>query len=291
MRDKLINCKNIVLKFGTNVLISLLKNEKTLLKLTEDIIKYKNKGYHISIVSSGAVGFGMNKLKMQKRPYHLEKIQALASVGQSLLMKFWTELFEKYDHCTSQILLTYDIVETRYRFLNTQKCIQSLLKYKVIPIINENDSVAIEELKFTDNDNLSVMTSLLSSADLLILFTNTNGLFDKNPHKDFSAKRISSVNKIDEDAFSLIQDFKNDFSKGGMYSKLNSAYLATKLGIHTIIADGENPDFDGIMQGKDLGTYFLAQKNNLSDKKKWLFINKNFKGSIYIDDGAKKSYS
>ena len=183
--------KRVVLKLGTKVLLSHYqsggKNEE-ILKLIDDIATYQKKGYEFAIITSGAVGFGMEMLGLEARPNDLKKKQALASIGQALLMQKWNELFASRGLNTGQILVTYDIIENRKRFLHTRDCLLSLFRYGAVPIINENDSVSVDELKFGDNDNLSALVSSLIDADLLVLYTDTDGLFNKNPHKNSDAE-------------------------------------------------------------------------------------------------------
>ena len=193
-RKEYINkSRKIVLKLGTKVLLTHYQdiNKESVNRLIEDIAYLRDQDYEFSIVSSGAVGFGMKVLETEKRPTALNRVQALASVGQNVLMDRWTSMFQAKGIHVGQILLTYDIIENRQRFLYARDCIKSLIGYGVIPIVNENDSVAVDELKFGDNDLLSALTANLMDADLLVLFTDTDGLFDKNPHQYPDAKRLS----------------------------------------------------------------------------------------------------
>jgi len=283
--------KRIVLKLGTKVILSHNNDieKKRVNKLIEDIAHFSAKGYTFVIVSSGAVGLGMAELGLQRRPKDLKNIQALASIGQNILMQKWYNIFKEYNIKIGQILLTYDVIADRKRFLYARDCFNTMEAYGVIPIVNENDSVSIDELKFGDNDTLSSLTSLMIDADLLVLFTDTNGLFNKNPQKYKYAERISYVKNIDADLFSLVEDKKNDFSLGGMTSKLKAAKLCADGGTPVVITDGFNPNLKEILEGEDVGTFIAPKNKEISSKKKWIFFNNKIKGEITIDSGAEEA--
>ncbi len=287
-RHYLKDAKKIVLKLGTKVLLSHHNDleKKRINKLVKDIAHYRQKGFQFCIVTSGAVGFGMQQLGLKTRPTDLKKIQACASIGQSILMEKWNKVFEKNDIPIGQILLTYDIIENRQRFLYARDCIRSLFDYNTIPVVNENDSVAVDELKFGDNDNLSALTANLIDADLLVLFTDTDGLFDKNPHHNPDAQRISFIEKIDDSLFKLIDDRQNNFSLGGMTSKLKAAQNSTQAGSAVIITDGFHPDLQSLLNGDDIGTFFRPENRYRKKRKRWIFFNNKIKGKIFIDPGA-----
>ncbi len=289
--EKLSNVRRIVLKIGTKVLLNHYKSPDSsgIEQLVSDVASYYEKGVEFSIVTSGAVGFGMDAVGIETRPTNIKNIQALASIGQSLLMQKWSRLFEQYGLRVGQILLTYDIIENRQRYLHARDCLQSVLSYHAIPIINENDSVAIDELKFGDNDTLSALTAILMDADLLILFSDIAGLYEENPHKNPKAKRLSFVEKITEETYNLIDDKQNSLSLGGMTSKLKAAERSTQMGTAVIIADGFSPDLDAILKGKDVGTYFRPEKKYEKKRKRWIFFNHKIKGKIFVDSGAENA--
>ncbi len=283
------NARRIVLKLGTKVLLShYLSGGKDgkILRLIDDIADYMKKGYEFAIITSGAVGFGMNLLGIPLRPTDLKKKQALASIGQGLLMQKWNALFASRGLNTGQILVTYDIIENRKRFLHTRDCLLALFRYGAVPIINENDSVSVDELKFGDNDTLSALVSSLIDADLLILFTDTDGLFTKNPHSSADARRIAFLEKIDESIFSLIEDKQNGLSLGGMTSKLQAARRSAQGGAAVIICNGFTPDLKGILEGEDIGTYIRPDRRFQSKRKRWIFFNSRIRGKIFVDAGA-----
>jgi glutamate 5-kinase len=287
-RSAVRQARRIVIKLGTKVLLALhdKKGSPELMQLISDIAAYREKGYEIALVTSGAVGFGMDRLELETRPPGLKKKQALASVGQALLMQKWNDLFKFWGIPTGQVLVTYDIIENRKRFLYTRDCLLSLFRYGAIPIINENDTVSVDELKFGDNDALSALVASLIDADLLILFTDTDGLYNKNPQKYADAERISMLETIEENTFSLIEDSHNSLSLGGMTSKLQSAQRAVRGGTHVIITNGFKPGLKRILEGKDMGTFIQADSRYHSKRKRWIFFNTRVKGKIFVDDGA-----
>lgn len=287
-KEYIQNAKRIVLKLGTKVMLDHHRNihQHNLEKLIEDIAHYRESDYTFSIVTSGAVGYGMNTLNIQTRPTDLKKIQACASIGQSLLMQKWNDLFEVKGIHTGQILLTYDIIESRKRYLYARDCIKALLDYGSIPIVNENDSVAVDELKFGDNDTLSALTTILMDADLLILFTDTDGVFDRNPKKYPDAKRISYIDEINADMFDVIEDKQDDLSTGGMFSKLKAAERCVQSGAGVIITNGFNPMLKEILAGEDIGTFIKPARKFSKKRKRWIFFNHKIKGKIFVDDGA-----
>ena len=292
LKTSVRRARRIVLKLGTKVLLSHYHKDsqnEQMIRLIDDIAEYQKKGYEFAIVTSGAVGFGMDRLGLETRPPGLKKKQALASVGQALLMQKWNELFAARELPTGQILVTYDIIENRKRFLLTRDCLLSLFRYGAIPIINENDSVSVDELKFGDNDTLSALIASLIDADLLVLYTDTEGLFTANPHTDAHAERIGFLDKIDESTFSLIEDKQNALSLGGMTSKLQAAFRSTQGGAGVVITSGFTPNLKGILEGEDIGTYIKPDQQFQSKRKRWIFFNHKVRGKIFVDDGAAKA--
>lgn len=288
-RSKYItSARRIVLKIGTKVLLSHHNDiDRTRIgRLVDDIAAYRRKGYEFIIVSSGAVGFGMNCLALKARPERLKRIQALASIGQNLLMQDWSDIFAKRKMHVGQILLTYGVFEDRKRYLYAKDCLGALLAYGVVPIVNENDSISVDELKFGDNDALSSITALLADADLQILFTDTDGVFDHNPDKDAGAVKLDYIKRLNDDFISNIQDTSNGLSIGGMRSKLEAAKLSRDSGTAVVIANGFTPDLRGILEGEAVGTFIEPKRIKINAKKKWIFFNTKIKGRIVVDAGA-----
>lgn len=285
------NVKRIVLKLGTKVLLSHHNDidRARITRLVADIAVLKQKGYEFIIVSSGAVGFGMSSLSIERRPKKLKNVQALAAIGQNLLMQDWSAIFAKQNLKIGQVLLTYDVLEDRRRYLHAKDCMSALLEYGAIPIVNENDTVSVEELKFGDNDALSAITALLTDADLLVLFTDTDGLFDSNPKDNADAARLDYIQRVDDSIMALVQDKTNSWSLGGMQSKLTAAKRSSESGTAVVIADGFNPCLAEILAGDTVGTFIKPQKSKINGKKKWISFNTKIKGTLVVDDGAAKA--
>ena len=286
--DYLKKVRSIVIKLGTRLILS--DNETNIIeKIAKDVSFYREKGYRIVIVSSGAVGHAIKRLGLKSRPKNIKKIQALAAIGQPILMDIWRDRFSKYNKIVSQLLLTYDSFEDRKKFLHVKDCFQALFDMdKVIPIVNENDTVAIEELKFGDNDTLAAHTSVITESDLLIILSDIDGVYNKNPHKYEDAQFIDFVEDVSKIEVE-VDDIKDGFSLGGMSSKLKAAKMATDSGVSVIITDGCSFNLERILKGERIGTFFKPKKLELSLKKKWLLYNRRLKGKIYIDRGAENA--
>ncbi len=285
--------RRIVIKLGTKVLLSQHNaiERGRVGPLVEDIVALRQEGYEFIIVSSGAVGFGMEHVGLSTRPERLKKVQALAAIGQNLLMQDWHLIFSEKQVSIGQILLTYGVLEDRRRYLHAKDCLNALLCFGAIPIVNENDSVAVEELKFGDNDALSAITALLVDADLLVLFTDTDGVYDKNPSTDADAERIRFIEKIDDSLLGSIHDKNNGLSRGGMKSKLEAARRSQSSGTGVIIADGLNPELRRILNGEDVGTFVRPNPSRITAKKKWILFNTKPRGRIVVDEGATRALS
>lgn len=246
----------IVLKFGTGILTRTASNlidRDQIKRLAGDVASVAHDGHECVIVSSGAVGAGLRELGLKQRPVDLATIQACAAVGQSKLMHIYETMFAEHDLSVAQLLLTHGDLDSRTRYRNARNTLTRLLDtHHIVPIINENDSVATEELKFGDNDRLSAEVAILANADLLVLFTSVDGL--ANPQ----GERLSVVENV-ESVVSFARPDKGDLSVGGMVSKLQAVKLAVSSGIETVIASGRQPGAIGdVLVGADVGTRFLA---------------------------------
>lgn len=234
---------------------------ETLCKVLADL---HNSGEDIMLVSSGAIGVGMGKTGMTRRPGETRKKQALAAIGQCELMFMYDKLFGEYNHAVAQILLTADTVETERKRQNVLNTIDELLEMGIIPIINENDTVATDELdgnNFGDNDMLSAIVSRIVAADRLVILTDIDGLYTSNPRQNPDAEKISVVEKITRDIMEMAAGSGSNRGTGGMITKLHAADYATKRGIDVHVISGENPaSLYGVFDGKHSGTVFLAQK-------------------------------
>lgn len=252
----------IVVKVGTSTLAhpSGLINIRRVEELCKVMSDLKNAGHDIILVTSGAIGMGAGKLQLSERPRDVAAKQAAAAVGQCELMYTYDKLFSEYNHTVAQLLMTGSDFENEERHINFKNTMDKLLEFKALPIINENDTVATEEIKVGDNDTLSAMVAVNVSADLLILLSDIDGLFTADPHTDPNAKVISVVSEINDDILALGGDEGSAFGTGGMRTKLHAAQICTEKNCDMIIANGEKPGilYD-IVDGKAVGTRFIKR--------------------------------
>ena len=286
------NIQKIVVKVGTSTLTNEdgnLNIEK-IKKIVSELSNLSDKGYDVVLVTSGAVGAGMGKLNMTERPKTLSEKQALASVGQVALTHLYQLLFQEYGKIIGQILLTRGDFSDRRRYLNARNVCNTLLKNKIIPVINENDAVVSNELKVGDNDTLSALVSGLIDADLLIILSDVQGLYNKNPQKYEDANLIEIVGKIDDDIKKTAGGEGSKFGTGGMITKIIAAEMATKIGTNMVIASGDDPkNISRIVEKENIGTLFTKKNKKISSKKYWLAYGTNKKGLLTIDEGAEKA--
>lgn len=252
----------IVVKVGTSTLAhpSGLINIRRVEELCKVMSDLKNAGHDIILVTSGAIGMGAGKLQLSERPRDVAAKQAAAAVGQCELMYTYDKIFSEYNHTVAQLLMTGSDFENEERHINFKNTMDKLLEFKALPIINENDTVATEEIKVGDNDTLSAMVAVNVGADLLILLSDIDGLFTADPHTDPNAKLISVVSEINDDILALGGDEGSAFGTGGMRTKLHAAQICTEKNCDMIIANGEKPDilYD-IVDGKAVGTRFIKR--------------------------------
>jgi glutamate 5-kinase len=284
--------RRIVIKVGSSILASVEKglHYETFSHLTREISELKRQGYEIVLVSSGAIAAGMEKLGYKTRPQSITQKQATAAVGQSRLIHVYENYFSRYQQMVAQVLLTRDDLSHRRRFLNARNTLLTLLELGIIPIINENDTVAVDEIKVGDNDNLSALITNLIEADLLIILTDIEGICDKDPRSYPDAKCISLIEDIDADMEGVMGETKNQMSVGGMASKIQAARKASRFGIPTVVACGTKKEvLRQILKGKEIGTIILPRRRTLSSRKHWIAFNLKPKGDLLVDDGAKKA--
>jgi len=253
----------IVVKVGTSTLAH--STGRLNIRHTEELVKVlsdlKNAGHEVILVSSGAIGMGVGKLSLSARPTDMSSKQACAAVGQCELMYTYDRLFSAYDHTVAQILLTGVDIEHASRRENIQNTLTRLLELGALPIINENDTISTEEIAVGDNDTLSAVVAATTRAELLILLSDIDGLYDSDPHKNPDAKLIHEVSEIDGKILSLAGGSGSELGTGGMVTKLHAAQIATEAGCEMVIANGWNPDLlYGIVEGEPIGTRFLAKK-------------------------------
>jgi glutamate 5-kinase len=284
--------RRIVVKVGSSILASLEKglHYDVFSRLTKEISDLKRQGYEIVLVSSGAIAAGMEKLGYKTRPQAITQKQATAAVGQTRLMNIYESYFSRYQQMVAQVLLTHDDLSHRRRFLNARNTLLTLLELGIIPIINENDTVVVDEIKFGDNDNLSALITNLIGADILIILTDIEGLCDSDPRVNPNARCISLVQDIDADTDQIAGGTKSQMSVGGMVSKIQAARKASRFGIPTVVARGTKEEvLHQILKGKEIGTLILPKSEALSSRKHWIAFNPKPKGDVIVDDGAKKA--
>ena len=291
-RARLAEVRRIVVKVGSSILASVEKglHYEVFTHLAKEISELKREGYEIIVVSSGAIAAGMEKLGYKTRPQSITQKQATAAVGQSRLMKIYEDLFSRHGQILAQVLLTHDDLSHRRRFLNARNTLLTLLDLGIIPIINENDTVVVDEIKFGDNDNLSALITNLIEADLLIILTNIEGLCDADPRYHPQARCIPLVEDIDMDMDGMVGGTEGEWNIGGMVSKIQAAKKASKFGIPTVIARGNRKEvLHEILKGKEVGTLILPKVKVLSSRKHWIAFNLKPKGDVVVDEGAKKA--
>ncbi|MDO8603382.1 MAG: glutamate 5-kinase [Candidatus Omnitrophota bacterium] len=263
-RKKIKKAKRIVVKVGASVLTAkgLKLDERWIKNFAEQVVVLVKQGNQVVIVSSGAIAAGMGLLGMKKRPNSLPEQQACAALGQGYLMKTYEEFFKKKGFHTAQILLTWEDIREKRRYLNAENTLHTLLKKKIVPVINENDTVSVDEIKFGDNDKLSALVASLVSADLLIMLTDVGGLYID--HK----KTVASVVKeISSSIENLACGTDKECSRGGMKTKIDAAKIAVKSGIDCVIANGREKDILlKILRGDKIGTLFQAHENKITGK-------------------------
>lgn len=250
----------IVVKVGTSTLAH--KTGRLNIRRIEQLCKVlsdlKNEGHEIILVSSGAIGMGVGKLNLKKRPDDIPTKQAAAAVGQCELMYTYDKLFTEYNHTVAQLLITAPDIESPTRKQNFHNTMERLLELDTIPIINENDTVSTDEIVIGDNDTLSAIVTANTNSDLLILLSDIDGLYDKDPHKFSDAKLIPTVEKIDENIIALAGEKGSELGTGGMVTKIKAAQISTSAGCDMIIANGENPELlYKIVAGDTIGTRFI----------------------------------
>jgi glutamate 5-kinase len=284
--------RRIVAKFGTSLLTagSNRLNIERMTDLVDQIARLYEQGVEIVIVTSGAIAAGRERLGLTKKAKGVALKQVLASVGQGRLMNIYAGLFEMHEITVGQALLTKSLLVDRAGYLNTRNTLLASLEMGVIPIINENDVVAVDEIRearFGDNDNLSAMVANLIDADLLCILTDIDGLYTVDPNKDPAAKMIPVVEKIDEKIESLVSGSTSGLGTGGMVTKIEAAKLATASGVTVVIANGSEKDvLVRAANAEATGTRFLPIKNKLDSRERWLLSGLRTRGKLTVDDGA-----
>ena len=259
--------------------------------LARQLLTLVDMGKRVVLVSSGAVASGIGKLGLPSRPTDLATLQAVAAIGQTHLMQVYEQTFAEHGRHAAQILLTASELDDRVAYLNVRNTLRRLLEMGAIPIINENDTVAVDELKttFGDNDRLAGMVAGIMEASLLVILSDVQGLYDRDP-RDPQAQVVSSVDRIDERIEDMVRDRKTGISKGGMASKLATAKFVTTSGQCVVIAWGREPEIlVRLANGEMVGTLFLPQSKTLTPRKRWIGFSAQPAGQLQVDDGAAKA--
>ena len=287
--------RRIVAKFGTSLLTggSDHLNQDIMSSLVGQVAQLHKQGLELIVVSSGAIALGRYRLGLTKELRGIPFKQVLASVGQNRLMQVYEQLFSQYNITVAQALLTKSDLSDRAGYLNARNTLLALLELRVLCIVNENDVVAVDEIqeaKFGDNDNLSAMVANLADADLLLLLTDTAGLYTADPRRDPDARLIPRVERIDSKIEQLAADTAGNLGIGGMMTKIEAARLATASGITVIIADGREPDvIVKLAAGEAIGTCFLSLTDKLESRKRWMVSGLSTRGGLVVDSGAARA--
>lgn len=273
--------KKVVVKIGSSVLAPRGKLDSRLVsRIVRDILSIEEKGDRVVLVSSGAIACGLNKLGYTKRPDNMHMLMALSSVGQICLMDVYNREFKKYKKNAAQILLTWDDFDNRKRYINARQTIDQLLNMSIVPIINENDAVACDEIKYGDNDRLSASVADLIGAEVFIILSDVSGLMD-------NGEVVKIIDEINDSVLRLVRKKEQKFTAGGMQTKLESVRIAVDSGIKTVIACGrETRVISRILEGEAIGTTFMPRLVVKEARKRWIVSGKRIKGKLYVDTGA-----
>ncbi len=288
-KDIIKNVKRFVLKIGSGVL-ALPEgglDEGVIKEIAASVKQLKGKGLEMVIVSSGAILAGVGRLKLKERPRDIPTRQAAAAIGQTHLMWLYEKQFNLHQMRTAQILLTHDDLSNRRRYINAKNTLETLLRHGVIPVINENDTVVVEEIKLGDNDHLSGLVTALVEADLLVILSDIDGIYSSDPRKDSQAQLIDEIDKSKLQIQEIKKGSSSPFGTGGIKTKIEAVETAAASGAAAIIANGKNPSIlDQIFSGEIVGTLVRPNQDRLSSRKHWIAHALKAKGNLLVDDGA-----
>ncbi|MDH5562736.1 MAG: glutamate 5-kinase [Nitrospirota bacterium] len=285
----LTTCKRVVVKIGSSLVASSAGGLRLdrISRLADEFGELQTKNRQLVLVSSGAIVAGISHLGLKSYPQEVPLQQAAAAVGQSRLVRAYETAFEASGHKVAQILLTHQDLADRRRFLNARHTLTTLLQLGVIPIINENDTVAVDEIRFGDNDTLAGQIAHLVDADLLVILSDVNGLYEADPHLNPSAQLISLVSSITKHIESLAGASRTQASRGGMVTKILAAKQAGRFGVPMLLLNGETPNALGqALEGNPSGTFFASNQSSLTNRKQWIAFTLRPKGEIMLDEGA-----
>ncbi len=292
MRKALLaHVKRVVIKIGSGVISNTAGLEKSQIEaIAKDVCGLLDRDLEVIIVSSGAVAAGKGQLGIVGRPQTIPQKQAAAAIGQTRIIRDYKETFQGLNYNVAQVLLTRDDLSNRRRYLNARNTVMTLLEYGVTPIVNENDTVVVEEIRFGDNDNLSALVTTLVEADLLIILSDVDGFYDRDPTDDPTAQLIPIIERVTPDIEALGGNSSGDLGTGGMSTKLKAAKRAALSGVGTLIVNGRTPDIlKRIFSGEDVGSYFLPAQSKLTAKKHWIAFSKKPRGKLLVDEGGQRA--
>lgn len=291
-RAALKEAKRIVVKVGTSTITYAngKRNFSQIDRLARELSDLQNQGKEMILVTSGAVAVGVDRLGLPQKPGTIPGKQAAAAVGQGVLMHTYEKFFADYGQVVAQVLLTKTESIDRHRYTNSRNTFMELLKQRVIPIVNENDVVALDELKIGDNDNMSALVAGIADADLVIILSDIDGLYTANPQTNPDATLVHTVHEITPEIEASAGGVGSARGTGGMATKIQAAKAATSSGIHLVIASGtEKNAISRILNGEEIGTFFASRENRLQFRKRWLAFGARIRGSITVDDGCVKA--
>lgn len=292
MRNALFShIKRVVVKIGSGVLSDAQGLEpEQVAAISSDVCNLLDNGLEVILVSSGAVAAGKGQLGITGRPQTIPQKQAAAAIGQTRIIREYRETFLSRNYNVAQVLLTRDDLSNRRRYLNARNTMMTLLEYGVTPIVNENDTVVVEEIRFGDNDNLSALVTSLVEADLLIILSDVDGLYDCDPAENPGAELIPIVERVTQTIEAMGGTSRGSLGTGGMITKLKAAKRAALSGVGCLIVNGRTPDIlSRVFAGEDLGTYFLPAQSKLTAKKHWIAFSKKPRGKLLLDNGAQQA--
>ncbi|WP_031434746.1 glutamate 5-kinase [Methylomarinum vadi] len=288
-RADFVKTKRIVVKIGSSLLTNGGQglNKPAITSWVAQMAQLRAQGKDVVLVSSGSVAEGMSRLKLKSRPETLHELQAAASVGQMGLVRNFENKFQAHGLLTAQVLLTHDDLSDRKRYLNARSTLLTLLEFGVVPVINENDAVATDEIRFGDNDTLGALVANLVEAELLIILTDQTGLYDSDPGINAGAKLIACASVNDRTLDEVAGGSRSGLGRGGMYTKVRAARLAARSGAGTVIVSGQLPDvITEVVAGAELGTFLRPDIAPMAARKRWLAGQLQSKGRLVLDDGA-----
>ena len=292
MRKALLaHVKRVVIKVGSGVISNADGLEfDRVAELSEDICHLLDRGLEVVLVSSGAIAAGKGQLGIVGRPQTIPQKQAAAAIGQTRIIREYKETFQTLKHNVAQVLLTRDDLSNRRRYLNARNTVMTLLEYGVTPIVNENDTVVVDEIRFGDNDNLSALVTNLVEADMLIILSDVDGLYDCDPSEHPEAELIPVVERVTPMIEAMGGKATSDLGTGGMRTKLKAAKRAALSGVGTLIVNGRSSNIlSKIFKGDEVGTYFLPAQSRLTAKKHWIAFSKKPRGKLLIDEGGQQA--